>query len=438
MGAMRWRLLGSAVLSLIVFNAAPAAVRAQSTPDVEPQIAAYIEASTGLAQSYAMRPRPDPYADLQARSESLSAARRAEAQALFVSAFGVWQAGDFAAAEIGFQRGLEIDPANGAANFYLGDCLRRRGDAAGAADYMSRAAAFGPTSSEGLRAQAALRELPAPPDPSTADPPVIFAPPGEPITFRDCAGCLEMVVVPAGAFTMGSSSGGSDERPQRRVTFARPFAVSKFEITRAQFAAFVNATHFRSPLPDDCILRSHTGFPRSDDHPVVCITRDGAYRYIHWLSSQTQRRYRLLSEAEWEYVARAGTVTRDWWGDEPFCTYENLPDAARFAAMSNSAESSPRCNDGASYTAAVGSYRPNPFGLYDMMGNVSEMVEDCYSASYSGLPADGSANRDVCVHRNLFVVRGGSWASTRGAMTRDSLGSIYDRDTMGFRVARDL
>jgi|CXWL01.1.fsa_nt_gi formylglycine-generating enzyme required for sulfatase activity len=434
----------SAALLVLLFMAVTSA-SAQTPPDTEVRIAAYVQQSNALAQAHAARPRPEPYADLRARSARLSAAQRVQAQGLFASAFSVWQAGDYAAAEIGFQQGLEIDPSNGPANFYMGDILRRRGNAAGAADYMTRAVTFAAGSAEGLRAQAALRDLPVP-DAELLAPPVIFAPPGEPIVFRDCADCPEMVVVPRGAYTMGSPASEpnrqTDESPQHRVSLSAPFAVGKFEVTRGQYEAFTRATG--RALGGNCYSVNSSGrwardansnwrnpgFSQDEDHPVVCVSWEDARAYVAWLNTQTRGSYRLLTEAEWEYAARAGSTSAYPWGADANsgCAYANGTDATAGARHSSWTWAS-TCNDGALNTARVGSYQPNAFGLSDMIGNIWEWTEDCHSAQASG----------AC---DFHQFRGGSWGSDPHSLrpaNRARIGStFYINADVGFRVARTL
>ncbi len=211
--------------------------------------------------------------------------------------------------------------------------------------------------------------------------------------FRDCDHCPEMVVVPAGRFTMGSPSSesgrDSDEGPQRRVTFGAKFAVGVYEVTFAEWDACVSDGGCGGYHPDDA------GWGRGR-RPVMRVSWDDAQAYASWLSRETGESYRLLSEAEWEYVARAGTTTRYWWGNN----------VGRNRANCDGCGS--RWDDES--TAPVGSFGANGFGLHDVHGNVWEWVEDCWHDSYAGAPRDGSAwlgnNGGDCSRR---VLRGGSW-----------------------------
>ena len=277
--------------------------------------------------------------------------------------------------------------------------------------------------------------------------------PGE--VFKDCSDCPEMVVIPAGSFDMGSpaSEAGrdNDEGPQHRVS-VQSFAAGKFEVTRDQFAAFVNATGYNAG--NECKTFEggkyekrggrnwqNPGYSQADNHPVVCLNWDDAKAYAAWLSRKTSKSYRLLSEAEWEYAARAGTSTARFWGESPdqACAYANVMDATGKSQVPGVTWEVHNCNDGSAYTAGVGSYKPNAFGLYDMIGNAWEWTEDCRNANYSGAPSDGSAwTSGDCGGR---VLRGGSWLYTpqiARAARRSRNGSSFRVIDRGFRLARML
>ena len=277
--------------------------------------------------------------------------------------------------------------------------------------------------------------------------------------FRDCDACPEMVVVPAGSFMMGSEKGDSDEKPVHRVTFGRPFAVGVYEVTRGEFGRFVEETGHSTG--DKCRTyeseegffvdgdpewkeRSgrgwkNPGFEQGETEPVVCVNWADAQAYVRWLSEETGEAYRLLSEAEWEYVARAGTRTARYWGEREAgqCRYANGTD--RTAKRYNAGWTVAECDDGHYRTAPVGSYEANGFGLHDVLGNVWEWTGDCWNADYQGAPADGGAwERGDC---DVRVLRGGSWVNgPRGLRSahrlRNTAGvrSYYG----GFRLARTL
>ena len=248
-------------------------------------------------------------------------------------------------------------------------------------------------------------------------------------TEKGCPECPEMVVVPGGSFRMGDLSGDgfAGWRPVRTVNVS-PFAVGKYEVTRGQFAAFVSATDHHAGSQ-----WRHPGFAQTDDHPVVYISWDDARAYVAWLSRRTGKHYRLLSESEWEYAARAGTTTRYSLGDS----------AASLVGNANCDESV--CKDGYAHTSPVGRFAANAFGLHDMHGNVREWVEDCWHDDYEGAPPDGRAWTTSCRKtRSRYgdrVLRGGPWFSDAGGMRAAS--RFGNRHTnryraVGFRVARDL
>ncbi len=245
--------------------------------------------------------------------------------------------------------------------------------------------------------------------------------------IRDCDVCPEMVVVPPGSFMMGSpdSEAGrdSDEGPQHRVTIDYAFAVGVYEVTFEEWDACVRAGDCGGYEPDDY------GYGRGR-HPVTNVSWDNAWRYADWLTAQTGEEYRLLSEAEWEYVARARTETARYWGDSESeqCRYANGDDDDL------------SCSDGYfEKTAPVGSFQPNGFRLYDVLGNVWEWVDDCWNEDYEGAPFDGSTwYRGDCSQR---VLRGGSWNYDpdylRSAL-RSWLQAGYRNDLNGFRLARTI
>ena len=241
-------------------------------------------------------------------------------------------------------------------------------------------------------------------------------------SFKECAkNCPEMVVVPAGQFVMGSSTNEKgrfrNEGPRHTVTIAKPFAVSKFEVTFDEWDACV-AYGDCTPVVND------NGWGRGR-RPAINVTWDDAHRYAAWLSKMTGKPYRLLSDAGWEYAARAGSNKRYSWGDEIGKGNANCSDCGS--------------EWDATQTAPVGSFAANQFGLHDMHGNVWEWVEDCLHRSYEGAPADGSAwiAGGEC---SLRVIRGGSWHyDPDGARSASRRGmSISPFDDVGFRVGRTL
>jgi formylglycine-generating enzyme required for sulfatase activity len=250
--------------------------------------------------------------------------------------------------------------------------------------------------------------------------------------FRECADCPEMAVVPAGSFTMGAPDGekewSSDEGPQHVVTIGRPFAVGKVHVTVDQFAAFVKETGFTAH--SGCDWRN-PGFAQGGSHPAVCVSWDDANAYATWLARKTGKPYRLLSEAEWEYAARAGTATPFWWGSSITPAQANYDGNYVYAGGGSKGV----YRKG---TVPAGSFDANPWGLYNIHGNAYQWTTDCYHDSYSGAPADGSAwTAGNC--RSGRVVRGGSWVDKPWdlrAANRDR--NSDEGNYLGFRLARTL
>jgi formylglycine-generating enzyme len=287
-------------------------------------------------------------------------------------------------------------------------------------------------------------------------------------SFRDCAdGCPEMIPLSPGNFQMGSVEGEQGQEkmlatmrkysmPRHLVIIGYRFAMGKYDVTRAQFATFVHATGYRWTA--DCTgyaTRSefsyapsgldwhNPGFPQTDHDPVVCVNWDDVHAYLMWLSIKTRQHYRLPSEAEWEYSSRSGTSTQRYWGNgtAEACRYANVEDITYLSVkrIQLSAVDHFDCSDGYVYTSPVGTFLPNGFGLYDMLGNVEQLTEDCWNYDYFGAPSDGSAwLSGDCVPR---VTRGGSFKSPPTVVRysyRSSIPSFIRSDSVGFRVARNL
>ena len=246
-------------------------------------------------------------------------------------------------------------------------------------------------------------------------------------TLRSGGEGPEMVVIPAGRFHMGCVSGSDcdHEEPVHEVVIARPFAMSKYEVT------FEDYDRFTSP---DQVQDAGWGRGR---RPVINITWDEATEYAAWLSEETGKRYRLPTEAEWEYAVRAGSTTKYHFGDDQaqLCEYGNHSDTSTDHEWRNTA-----CSDGVGEgTAEAGQYQPNSFGLYDMQGNVYEWVQDCWNNSYEGAPADGRAwTKGDC---GLRVVRGGAWSfgpTLLRSASRHGLPGWGSEPYLGFRLIQDL
>lgn len=239
-------------------------------------------------------------------------------------------------------------------------------------------------------------------------------------SFRDCPACPEMIVVPAGRFMMGSPEQElgrfEDEGPRQEVVIRSAFAVAKYEVRFDEWGICVRDGACRDVVG--------AGFGRGA-RPAIYVSQDDAKSYADWLSKRSGKRYRLPSEAEWEYAARGGTTSAYPWGDDPGANRANF-------ANSDSQWSG-------NQAAPVGSFAPNRFGLHDMIGNVWEWTEDCYHSSYDRAPSDGRAwMSDRC---SLHVLRGGGWSSypqvARSAFRLRAFPGNRDVD-LGFRLARTL
>lgn len=279
--------------------------------------------------------------------------------------------------------------------------------------------------------------------------------------FRDCPDCPEMQRIPAGTFVMGtpgSVPSGSDTRAETQATIvriAKPFALGLTEVTVREFRIFLAESgheqkgdcvtwddeHLRFSTEQSHPAKEADDSALTDDHPAACLSWHDARAYVQWLAKKTGKPYRLPSEAEWEYAARAGAATPWPWGEQASdgCDFANVYDlngAEHYALGWESVH----CRDGYAESAPVGALRPNAFGLYDLIGNVAEWVDDCYTDSYVGRPKDGRSwfwNGGCRRH----VVRGGSWASSpqdaRSASRTPADGS-FRAVTVGMRVALDL
>ena len=291
-----------------------------------------------------------------------------------------------------------------------------------------------------------------PPPPPTSEPTRdVDSPPAPRTAFSSCTDCPEMVVVPPGTFRMGSSEGQGDERPVHNVGVGI-FAMGRYEVTRGEYSSFVTATDHASAGCNVVDRRGENlnwdsraswrnpGFAQSDDHPVVCVGWEDALAYARWLSTRTGERYRLPSEAEWEYAARAETATGRYWdgGSTGQCGNANGGDRTLLQRRGSWTPGVATCTDGVVDTAQVGTYAPNAFRLHDMLGNVWEWVADCWHDNYQGAPADGSAWGDGNCGRR--VLRGGSWDTTpRGlrSANRYTSGNSANNNA-GFRVVREF
>lgn len=261
--------------------------------------------------------------------------------------------------------------------------------------------------------------------------------------MRDGPYAPDMVVIPAGEFTMGTPAGESgrkkNEGPQHRVQITSPFAVGKYGVTRDEFAVFVADSGYRAKDNDGCYHPDTTGkwgkdakanwrepgIVQTGNDPVVCVSWNDAMAYVRWLSRKTSHRYRLLSEAEWEYGARAGTTSAYYWGDVVGVNHANCDGCG-----------TPWSGKG---TSPSGSLAANAFGLYDMAGNAWQMLADCWTDSYAGAPTDGTPV--MRAHCEKHAMRGGSWSADPTLIRAGFRGWNMPDDRScdnGFRVARDL
>lgn len=287
--------------------------------------------------------------------------------------------------------------------------------------------------------------------------------------FRDCAQCPVMISVPAGTFQMGTPAGeglvdprtgepATNDAPRHEVTIGTPFALGKYEVTVGEYAAFVAATGHVSEgrcmgftAPDrftfsDDFDWQHIDTDQADDYPVTCVSWFDAGAYADWLARATGQPYRLPSEAEWEYAARAGSTTPYYWGTDAAaaCRYANVrsPGARSISKRQSASDRDDGfpCDDGFPAASPAGSFRPNGFGLYDMQGNAWEWVADCNHPDYTGAPADGrpwleAGGRDC----QFGLLRSGSFlnrverSSTTVRVGRPRNGQATN---IGFRVAR--
>lgn len=276
-------------------------------------------------------------------------------------------------------------------------------------------------------------------------------------TFQDCENCPEMTVIPAGQFEMGVEGGefGRYEGPVHTVNITRPFAIGTYEVTNAQYRSFVEATGH--PSTGGCRIFDGVkptamegnswedpgyGRPAKPDEPVACVHWLDAKAYVEWLADETGKPYRLPSEAEWEYVARGKSPkTRFFWGDDPngACEYANVFDVSSAEIDNPRPIPSVTCEDGFADVAPVGQLKANAYGVYDIIGNVWEWVEDCYVMTFFEWQNDETAQtRYGCDRRG---VRGGSWSTSPDRQRPEFRGRDPVKlvsQIFGLRVAMDL
>jgi formylglycine-generating enzyme len=271
--------------------------------------------------------------------------------------------------------------------------------------------------------------------------------------MKDCPECPQLVVIKQGSFIMGSPAteeGREAGETQHRVTISKSFALGKNPVTKGEFKQFVAQTGYNAkgkcfsmddkgnPSESEIYNWETPGFDQKDNEPVVCVNAVDAEAYAAWLSKKTNKSYRLPTEAEYEYAARAGTTTARYWGEsqDDGCAYAN---GIGYEAQKIFWGKLSKCDDGYIYTSPVGIYKPNAFGLYDMLGNAWVWLADCWNDSYAGAPDNGSAWVEKgCTDR---IMRGGSFISnytSLRAAARHKAGTEQRFHNYGIRVARDV
>ncbi|WJV25074.1 MULTISPECIES: dihydropyoverdine dehydrogenase [Pseudomonas] len=264
-------------------------------------------------------------------------------------------------------------------------------------------------------------------------------PPKPGSVFKDCKNCPEMVVLPAGSFVMGTPEDEvgrePDEGPQHTVTFNKAFAMSRFHVTAGELDAYIRETGTvikdGDERPGRLCQASKPRYEQGPRQPAVCVDYADVQAYARWLSKKTGQHYRMVSEAEREYAARAGSS-----GSFPF----PFDEEGQYQITQHANTYGPK--DGYSYSAPVGSYPPNAFGMYDMHGNVYEWVADCWHPDYVGAPADGRAwmeeSGGVCLDAQI---RGNDWGEApvfSRSGNRNSRKREVRGDWLSFRVVREL
>ncbi|MNV33841.1 Serine/threonine-protein kinase pkn1 [compost metagenome] len=254
--------------------------------------------------------------------------------------------------------------------------------------------------------------------------------------FKDCRNCPEMVVLPAGTFTMGTPDDEvgrePDEGPMHEVTFDKPFAMSRYQITAGEWAQYMKETGITLPdgdtRPGRACTNGKPSYPQDPRQPAVCMNFAEVSAYVAWLSMKTGQHYHIVSEAQREYAARAGSKGAFPFPFDPGTEYSIATHANTYGPT-----------DGYSYSSPVGSFPANAFGLYDMHGNVYEWIADCYHPDYVGAPTDGSAWTEP--NCDTLRIRGNDWGEApvfSRSGNRNDIDPQTRGDWIGFRVVRTL
>jgi formylglycine-generating enzyme len=271
--------------------------------------------------------------------------------------------------------------------------------------------------------------------------------------MKDCPDCPQLVVIKPGSFTMGSpvtEEGREEGETQHHVIILKSFALGKYPVTKGEFKQFVAQTGYNAkgkcfsmddkgnPSESEIYNWETPGFNQKDNEPVVCVNAVDAEAYAAWLSKKTNKTYRLPTEAEYEYAARSGTTTARYWGEsqDDGCAYAN---GIGYEAQKVFWGKLSKCDDGYIYTSPVGSYKPNAFGLYDMLGNAWVWLADCWHDSFKGAPDNGSPWVEKgCASR---IMKGGSFISNYTSLrsaSRHKAGTEQRFHNYGIRIARDI
>ncbi len=268
-----------------------------------------------------------------------------------------------------------------------------------------------------------------------------------------------LVLIEAGSFIMGSDKGANDEKPTHKVTIKKDFYIGKYEVSVKEFRKFIKDTHHITDTQNrGCNVLKDTNWVRKSDanwdnpyfsqmenSPVVCVSWNDTKAYTKWLSKKTGKRYRLPTESEWEFVARAGRDSEYSFGDnsDNFCSYGNGADQNANSEIKKTYKNKKwrllDCSDGYGYTSPVGSFKPNKWGVHDMYGNVWEWTEDWYADNYNNTPTDGSINKTG--EQEYRVLRGGSWGSNSDGLRSAIRIRVFPLNTFnvaGFRLLQEL